>query len=44
MNAEGRPEGEEEDMGGEWRWKRRRGLPDLGREGVDAVLVTGSRM
>lgn len=34
--------GGDEDMGGEWAWKRRSGYPGLGD--VDAVLVTGSRM
>lgn len=42
MNPEERPDGEEEDMGGEWEWKRRRGFPEL--KEVDAVLITGSRM
>lgn len=38
---EGEGEVEWEDMGGEWGWRRRRGLPRL--EEVDAVLVSGSR-
>lgn len=42
VNVEGAMEGEEEDMGGEWNWKRRKGLPRM--EDVDAVLITGSRM
>lgn len=44
INSENLPEGEGEieDMGGEWNWKRRRGYPNLGD--VDAVLITGSRM
>ena len=33
---------QEEDMGGEWKWRRRKGYPDL--KEVDAVLITGSRM
>ena len=41
-DAEGKGEQEEEDCGGMYRWKRRRGYPDLGQ--VDAVLITGSRM
>lgn len=40
--GEGEGEGEGEDMGGEWDWKRRKGLPRMGD--VDAVLITGSRM
>jgi len=40
--GEGGKEGEGwEDMGGEWGWRRRRGLPR--KEEVDAVLVSGSR-
>ena len=42
VNSDELPEGEEEDMGGEWKWKRRKGYPALER--VDAVLITGSRM
>lgn len=45
MNADQGPDGEaeeEEDMGGELGWKRRRGYPAL--EEVDAVLISGSRM
>lgn len=42
INSEHAPEGEIEEMGGEWYWKRRRGYPRL--EDVDAVLITGSRM
>ena len=42
INAEGSSDGEEEDMGGEWHWKRKKGYPML--EEIDAVLITGSRM
>ncbi len=35
-------EGGEEEMGGMYSWKRRRGYPNM--EDVDAVLITGSRM
>ena len=42
MNSEGKLEGEEESMEGEWGWMRRKGYPGLGE--VDAVLITGSRM
>ena len=42
VNAENAPNGEEQDMGGEWKWKRRKGYPDL--KDIDAVLITGSRM
>lgn len=41
VNSEGAKEGEEEDMGGDWAWKRRKGYPKM--EDVDAVLITGSR-
>lgn len=42
VNGEGAAEGVEEDMGGEWKVKRRKGCPEL--KDVDAVLITGSRM
>ena len=43
VNSEGATtEGEEEEMGGEWRWRRKKGYPRM--EDVDAVLITGSRM
>ena len=42
VNADGAPDGKEEDMGGEWGWKRKKGYPAL--EEIDAVLITGSRM
>ena len=42
INSENAPEGQEEDMGGEWNCKRTKGYPAL--EEVDAVLITGSRM
>jgi len=42
VNSEGKPQGEEESMGGTWGWNRRKGYPGLGE--VDAVLITGSRM
>lgn len=42
VNPDREAEGKEEDMGGEWNWKRRKGYPKL--EEVDAVLITGSRM
>ena len=42
VNLEGAEEGAEEEMGGDWDWKRRKGYPSL--EQVDAVLITGSRM
>ncbi|CAD6567474.1 MAG: hypothetical protein ASARMPRED_000858 [Alectoria sarmentosa] len=41
VNSEGATEGEEEEMGGEWRWRRKKGYPRM--EDVDAVLITGSR-
>ena len=46
MNSQGAEKGKgddrEEDMGGEWGWKRRQGYPRM--RDVDAVLITGSRM
>ena len=42
VNSTGEKEGTEEDMGGEWNWKRRKGYPKM--EDIDAVLITGSRM
>lgn len=42
VNPENTPDGQEEDMGGDWNWKRRKGYPRM--EDVDAVLITGSRM
>lgn len=41
MNADGKPEGEEEKKGGMYDWTRRRGYPRL--DDLDAVLITGSR-
>ena len=41
VNDDGAEEGKEEDMGGEWDWKRRKGYPEM--RDVDAVLITGSR-
>lgn len=41
VNMEAGEQGEMEEMGGKYRWKRRVGLPNL--EEVDAVLITGSR-
>ena len=41
VNADGKPEGEEEKRGGMYDWTRRRGYPEL--DDLDAVLITGSR-
>ncbi|KAL6719203.1 hypothetical protein ACLMJK_003440 [Lecanora helva] len=41
VNSENAPEGQEEDMGGENKCKRRKGYPAL--DEVDGVLITGSR-
>ena len=41
VNADGKPEGEEEKRGGMYDWTRRRGYPNL--DDLDAVLITGSR-
>ena len=35
-------DGEVEDMGGQYHWKRTKGYPQV--EDVDAILITGSRM
>ena len=42
INEEAAKDGEWEEMGGEWNWKRRKGYPKM--EDMDAVLITGSRM
>lgn len=42
VNPDNAPDAQEEDMGGDWNWKRRKGYPKM--EEVDAVLITGSRM
>ena len=41
VSAGGASDGEEEYVGGEWNWKRKKGYPSL--EEIDAVLITGSR-
>lgn len=41
VNVDGAEEGEEEEMGGEFDFKRTKGIPRM--EDVDAVLITGSR-
>ena len=41
VNREGKEEGEEEAMGGQWNIKRTTGYPKM--EDIDAVLITGSR-
>lgn len=41
VNADGKPEGEEEKRGGMYDWTRRRGYPNM--DDLDAVLITGSR-
>ncbi len=41
VNVDGAEEGAEEEMGGEFDFRRTKGIPRM--EDVDAVLITGSR-